>query len=179
MFVPTFYDNIGILVNNSLDFLVVICLDSFFLNQGKLCPIPFKLSHTSIPLHMYMKRIVFPAVEKERETLKSKYFRHIIPYFIIYHRKDRYYFRYPIVFSQLFSKNDAKSAFSDVKRQVFLTSGIHLLCKFVVPVLVLEPFERDCRRTRPCLRPHLLPSLSSWHLCQIYSFARCEIKRKS
>lgn len=54
MFLPTFYDNIGILVYYLLYLLIVVCFDFLLLKQLKLNTIPYKLGHTAITLYMYV-----------------------------------------------------------------------------------------------------------------------------
>ena len=54
MFLPTFNDNICILVNNLLYLLIVIGFDSLFFEQLELRTIPYKLSHTAITLYIYV-----------------------------------------------------------------------------------------------------------------------------
>ena len=51
MFVPTFDDDIGILVYYGLDFAEIVCFYSLLLSKNKLCAVPFELSHTAITLY--------------------------------------------------------------------------------------------------------------------------------
>ena len=65
MLVPLSNDDVGILIDDSFDFLEITGLDAHTLHQDKLRPIPFKLGHSAITLHMDMQRIMLPAVEEK------------------------------------------------------------------------------------------------------------------
>ena len=94
MLVPLGDDDVCILIDDGLDLLEVTGLDAHPLHNDKLRPVPFKLGHPSIPLHMDMQRVMLPTVEEERESEESEYFWHNV-FLINYYGKDRNYFQYP------------------------------------------------------------------------------------
>ncbi len=76
MFFPTLYYNIGIIVDDSLNFLHVTSLNVLFLDKDKLVTIPIKLCHAVVAFNMNVHRLVLPAVKEEREAKKAKYLGH-------------------------------------------------------------------------------------------------------
>jgi hypothetical protein len=92
MFIPTFDDNIGILIDYSLDLAKIARFDTLFLRKDELYTIPLELSYSAVALYVDMKWLVFLAVEKEREPEKSKYFWHLSIVYYIFLCKDRNYF---------------------------------------------------------------------------------------
>ena len=92
MFVPTFDNDISVLVNHSLDLAEIVRFDALLLCENKLRAVPLELGHTSIPFNMNVKRVVLLAVEEERESKESEYFWHISFVILFICHKDRNYF---------------------------------------------------------------------------------------
>jgi hypothetical protein len=84
MFVPTFDNDVSVLVNHSFDLAEIVRFDTLLLGKNKLRTIPLELGHATIALYVDMQRLVFLAVEEEREPKKSEYFWHISFVFIVY-----------------------------------------------------------------------------------------------
>ena len=84
MFFPTFYYNIGIIVDNSLDFLHVTSFNVLFIDKDKLVTIPIKLCHAVITFNMNVHGLVFSAIKEKRESKKTKYFGHNSDCFYVY-----------------------------------------------------------------------------------------------
>ena len=52
MFVPTFDNDISVLVNHSLDLAEIVRLNALLISEDKLRAVPLKLGHATIALHM-------------------------------------------------------------------------------------------------------------------------------
>ncbi len=65
MFIPTFDDDVGILMNDSIDFFHITSFDIMFFNKNKLLTIPVKLCHAVITLDMNVDWFVLFAVEEK------------------------------------------------------------------------------------------------------------------
>jgi hypothetical protein len=83
MFVPTFDNNVSVLVNHSFNLAEVVRFDALLFSENKLCAIPFELSHATIALHMDVQWLMFLAIEEKRESKESEYFWHISFRFIV------------------------------------------------------------------------------------------------
>ena len=92
MFVPTFDNDISVLVNHSLDLAEIVRFDALLLCENKLRAVPLELGHATIALHMDVQRLMFLAVEEEREPKESEYFWHISFVILFICHKDRNYF---------------------------------------------------------------------------------------
>ena len=77
MLLPTLDNQVGILINDRLNLLQVICLYLLLYKQSELTSVPNELSHTSIPFNMNMDRLMLLTVKEEGESKESKYFWHI------------------------------------------------------------------------------------------------------
>ena len=80
MFVPTFDDDISVLVNHSLDLAEIVRFDALLLCENKLRAIPLELGHDTIALHMDVQWLMFLAVE-ENENPKNLNTSGIFPSF--------------------------------------------------------------------------------------------------
>ena len=67
MFVPTFDNDVSVLVNHSFNLAEIVRFDALLLCENKLRAIPLELGHATIALHMDVQRLMFLAVEEERE----------------------------------------------------------------------------------------------------------------
>ena len=56
MFVPTFDNDISVLVNHSLDLAEIVRFDALLFCENKLRAVPLKLGHATITLHMDVQR---------------------------------------------------------------------------------------------------------------------------
>jgi len=99
MFFPTLDNQVGILVNDRLNLLQVICLYLLLYKQCELASVPDILSHTTVPFDVNMDRLMLLAIKEERKTKESKYFWHI-SISLYYWCKYRNYFRYQQLFCQ-------------------------------------------------------------------------------
>jgi hypothetical protein len=84
MFVPTFDNDISVLVNHGLYFAEISRFDALLFGEDELRAIPLELGHTTIALHVDVQWLVFLAVEEERESKESEYFWHISFVFFVY-----------------------------------------------------------------------------------------------
>jgi hypothetical protein len=84
MFVPTFDNDVSVLVNHCFDLAKIVRFDTLLLGKNKLRAVPLELGHAAITLDVDMQRLVFLAVEEEREPKESEYFWHISFVFIVY-----------------------------------------------------------------------------------------------
>lgn len=92
MFVPTFDNDVSVLVNHSFDLTVIVRFDALLLCENKLRAIPLELGHATIALHMDVQWLMFLAVEEKREPKESEYFWHISFVLLFIRHKDRNYF---------------------------------------------------------------------------------------
>jgi hypothetical protein len=92
MFVPTFDNDVSVLVNHSFNLAEIVRFDALLLCENKLRAVPLELGHTTIALHMDVQRLMFLAVEEEREPKESEYFWHISFVLLFIRHKDRNYF---------------------------------------------------------------------------------------
>ena len=92
MFVPTFDDDVSVLVNHGLDFAEVARLDALLLSENELRTVPLELGHTAIALYVDMHRLMFLAIEEKREPKESEYFWYISFVLLFIRPKDRNYF---------------------------------------------------------------------------------------
>ena len=92
MFVPTFDNDVSVLVNHSFNLAEIVRFDALLLCENKLRAIPLELGHATIALHMDVQRLMFLAVEEEREPKESEYFWHISFVLLFIRHKDRNYF---------------------------------------------------------------------------------------
>ena len=92
MFVPTFDNDVSVLVNHSFDLAEIVRFDALLLYENKLRAVPLELGHAAIALHMDVQRLMFLAVEEEREPKESEYFWHISFVLLFIRHKDRNYF---------------------------------------------------------------------------------------
>ena len=92
MFVPTFDNDISVLVNHSLDLAEIVRFDALLFCENKLRAVLLKLGHATITLHMDVQRLMFLAIEEERESKESEYFWHISFVILFICHKDRNYF---------------------------------------------------------------------------------------
>jgi len=84
MFVPTFDNDVSVLVNHSFYLTKIVRFNALLLGENKLRAIPLELGHTTITLHVDVQRLMFLAVEEERETKESEYFWHILFVLLFY-----------------------------------------------------------------------------------------------
>ena len=82
--VPLGYDDVGIFINNRLDFLEVSGFYVVPLDKDELCAISFEFGHPSISLHVNVKRTVLLAIKEEGETKEPEHFLHTVYLFILY-----------------------------------------------------------------------------------------------
>ena len=75
MFFPTLYYNIGIIVDNSLDFFHVTSFNVLFLDKDKLVAIPIKFCHSVVTFDMNVHGLMFFAIKEERESKKNEILR--------------------------------------------------------------------------------------------------------
>lgn len=92
MFVPTFDNDVSVLVNHSFDLAEIVRFDALLLCENKLRAVPLEFGHATIALHMDVQRLMFLAVEEEREPKESEYFWHISFVLLFIRHKDRNYF---------------------------------------------------------------------------------------
>lgn len=92
MFVPTFDNDVSVLVNHSFDLAEIVRFDALLLCENKLCAVLLELGHATITLHVDVQRLMFLAVEEEREPKESEYFWHISFVLLFIRHKDRNYF---------------------------------------------------------------------------------------
>ena len=52
MFVPTFDNDMSVLVNHSLDLAEIVRFNALFFNEDKLRAVPLELGHATIALHV-------------------------------------------------------------------------------------------------------------------------------
>ena len=67
MFVPTFDNDVSVLVNHSFDLTEIVRFDALLLCENKLRAVPLELGHATIALHVDVQWLMFLAVEEERE----------------------------------------------------------------------------------------------------------------
>ena len=84
MFVPTFDNDVSVLVNHSFDLTEIVRFDALLLCENKLRAVPLELGHATIALHVDVQWLMFLAVEEEREPKEPEYFWHISFVFIVY-----------------------------------------------------------------------------------------------
>ena len=77
MLLPTLDNQVGILVDDRLNLLQVICLYLLLNKQYKLASVPDILSHTTVPFNVNVDRLMLLTVKEEGESKESKYFWHI------------------------------------------------------------------------------------------------------
>jgi len=82
VFVPSFYDNVCIIVYHFLYFLEVICFDALPLCKYEFSSIPFEFSNSVITFHMNVNWLMFSAIKEELKSKKSEYFGHNIGRFV-------------------------------------------------------------------------------------------------
>ena len=92
MFVPTFDNDVSVLVNHSFDLAEIVQFDALLLCENKLRAVPLELGHATIALHVDVQWLKFLAVEEEREPKESEYFWHISFVMLFIRHKDRNYF---------------------------------------------------------------------------------------
>ena len=92
MFVPTFDNDVSVLVNHSFDLAEIVRFNALLLSENKLSAVPLELGHTTIALHVDVQRLMFLAIEEEREPKESEYFWHISFVLLFIRHKDRNYF---------------------------------------------------------------------------------------
>jgi hypothetical protein len=92
MFVPTFDNDVSILVNHSFDLTVIIRFDTLLLCENKLCTVPLELGHATIALYVDVQWLMFLTIEEERESKESEYFWHNLLVLLFICHKDRNYF---------------------------------------------------------------------------------------
>ena len=92
MFVPTFDNDVSVLVNHSFDLAEIVRFDALLLCENKLRAVPLELGHAAIALHVDVQWLMFLAVEEEREPKESEYFWHISFVLLFIRHKDRNYF---------------------------------------------------------------------------------------
>ena len=56
MFVPTFDNDVSVLVNHSFDLAEIVRFDALLFCENKLRAVPLKLGHATITLHMDVQR---------------------------------------------------------------------------------------------------------------------------
>ena len=92
MFVPTFDNDVSVLVNHSFDLAEIVQFDALLLCENKLRAVPLELGHATIALHVDVQWLMFLAVEEEREPKESEYFWHISFVMLFIRHKGRNYF---------------------------------------------------------------------------------------
>ena len=99
MLLPTLDNQVGILIDDRLNLLQVICLYLLLYKQCELTSVPYELSHATIPFNVNVDRLMLLTVKEEGESKESKYFWHI-SISLYYWCKYRNYFRYQQLFCQ-------------------------------------------------------------------------------
>ena len=77
MLLPTLDNQVGILIDDRLNFLQVICLYLLLYKQCELTSVPYELSHATVPFNVNVDRLMLLTVKEEGESKESKYFWHI------------------------------------------------------------------------------------------------------
>ena len=77
MLLPTLDNQVGILIDDRLNFLQVICLYLLLYKQYELTSVPYELSHATVPFNVNVDRLMLLTVKEEGESKESKYFWHI------------------------------------------------------------------------------------------------------
>ena len=77
MLLPTLDNQVGILIDDRLNLLQVICLYLLLYKQCELTSVPYELSHATIPFNVNVDRLMLLAIKEEGESKESKYFWHI------------------------------------------------------------------------------------------------------
>ena len=77
MLLPTLDNQVGILIDDRLNLLQVICLYLLLYKQRELTSVPYELSHATVPFNVNVDRLMLLTVKEEGESKESKYFWHI------------------------------------------------------------------------------------------------------
>ena len=77
MLLPTLDNQVGILIDDRLNLLQVICLYLLLYKQCELTSVPYELSHPAASFNVNVDRLMLLTVKEEGESKESKYFWHI------------------------------------------------------------------------------------------------------
>ena len=77
MLLPTLDNQVGILIDDRLNLLQVICHYLLLYKQCELTSVPYELSHATVPFNVNVDRLMLLTVKEEGESKESKYFWHI------------------------------------------------------------------------------------------------------
>ena len=109
MLLPTLDNQVGILIDDRLNLLQVICLYLLLYKQCELTSVPYELSHATVPFNVNVDRLMLLTVKEEGESKESKYFRHVSISFysdsakigIIFDTNSFFYMLHLVIFSYL------------------------------------------------------------------------------
>ena len=109
MLLPTLDNQVGILIDDRLNLLQVICLYLLLYKQCELTSVPYELSHATVPFNVNVDRLMLLTVKQEGESNESKYFWHISISFysdsakigIIFDTNNFFYMLHLVIFSYL------------------------------------------------------------------------------
>lgn len=71
MLLPTLDNQVGILIDDRLNLLQVICLYLLLYKQCELTSVPYELSHATVPFNVNVDRLMLLTVKKKKENPKN------------------------------------------------------------------------------------------------------------